>query len=35
MSERTVPDLLTRPSAGRAASMPLMGREGEPTVFEL
>jgi glycine dehydrogenase subunit 2 len=30
-----VPELLTRPSAGRAASMPLMGREAEPTIFEL
>jgi glycine dehydrogenase subunit 2 len=29
------PELLTRPSAGRAASMPLMGRDGEPTLFEL
>src|SRR6266513_2077524 len=30
-----VPELLTRPSAGRASSMPLMGRDGEPTIFEL
>jgi glycine dehydrogenase subunit 2 len=30
-----VPDILGRPSAGRAASMPLMGRDAEPTVFEL
>ena len=32
---RSVPELLTRPSAGRAASSPLMGRDGEPTLFEL
>ena len=30
-----VPEILTGPSAGRAASTPLMGREAEPTVFEL
>src|SRR5688500_7965031 len=30
-----VPALLSTPSAGRAASMPLMGREAEPTIFEL
>jgi glycine cleavage system P protein (glycine dehydrogenase) subunit 2 len=30
-----VPEILTGPSAGRAASSPLMGRDGEPTLFEL
>jgi glycine dehydrogenase subunit 2 len=30
-----VPELLLRPSAGRAASDPIMGRDGEPTLFEL
>jgi glycine dehydrogenase subunit 2 len=30
-----VPELLGRPSAGRAASLPLLGRDGEPTLFEL
>src|SRR5438067_2641861 len=30
-----VPELLARPSAGRAASMPLIGRDAEPTLFEL
>ncbi|HVW33794.1 MAG TPA: aminomethyl-transferring glycine dehydrogenase subunit GcvPB, partial [Acidimicrobiia bacterium] len=29
-----VPELLRRPSAGRAASAPIMGRDGEPTLFE-
>ncbi|MGH9004214.1 MAG: aminomethyl-transferring glycine dehydrogenase subunit GcvPB, partial [Acidimicrobiia bacterium] len=29
------PEILARPSAGRAASMPLIGREAEPTLFEL
>jgi glycine dehydrogenase subunit 2 len=29
-----VPEVLRRPSAGRAASLPLMGRDGEPTLFE-
>src|SRR5438132_10352552 len=32
---KSVPALLTGPSAGRAASLPLMGREAEPTIFEL
>jgi len=32
---KSVPALLTGPSAGRAASLPLMGREAEPTLFEL
>jgi glycine dehydrogenase subunit 2 len=30
-----VPELLSRPSAGRAGSLPLLGRDGEPTLFEL
>lgn len=30
-----VPERLRTPSAGRAASNPLMGREAEPSVFEL
>ena len=29
------PGLLTAPGAGRAASLPLLGREAEPTIFEL
>ena len=33
--ERPVPELLTHAGAGRAASLPLMGREAEPTIFEL
>ncbi len=32
---RGVPEILARPSAGRAASTPLMGREAEPTLLEL
>ena len=32
---KPAPALLTTASAGRAASMPLMGREAEPTIFEL
>jgi len=31
----SVPELLTRPSAGKAGAMPLLGRDGEPTLFEL
>ena len=34
-AERPVPELLAQPGAGRAASMPLLGRDAEPTVFEL
>jgi glycine dehydrogenase subunit 2 len=32
---RSVPDLLATTSAGRAASAPVVGREPEPTIFEL
>ena len=35
MASKEVPGILTTPSAGRAASMPLMGRDAEPTIFEL
>jgi glycine dehydrogenase subunit 2 len=33
--ENPVPEILTWPSAGRAASTPLMGREAEHTIFEV
>jgi hypothetical protein len=29
-----VPELLNRPSAGRAGSLPLLGRDGVPTLFD-
>jgi glycine dehydrogenase subunit 2 len=32
---RPIPDLLSAASAGRAASAPVMGRDAEPTIFEL
>ena len=34
-ASQPAPELLTRPSGGRASSMPLLGRDGEPTLFEL
>ena len=34
-ASQPIPELLTRPSAGRASSLPLLGRDGEPTLFEL
>ncbi len=34
-AQRAVPELLRWPSGGRAASDPVMGREAEPTIFEL
>ena len=30
-----VPEILRRPSGGRASSLPLMGRDAEPGIFEL
>ncbi|HEV3363444.1 MAG TPA: aminomethyl-transferring glycine dehydrogenase subunit GcvPB, partial [Acidimicrobiia bacterium] len=30
-----MPEILNRPSAGQASSLPLMGHDGEPTLFEL
>jgi glycine dehydrogenase subunit 2 len=35
MAASPVPEILRTPSAGRAASDPLMGREAEPAIFEL
>jgi glycine dehydrogenase subunit 2 len=35
MASQPVPELLTRPSAGQASSLPLLGRGAEPTLFEL
>jgi len=35
MTAHNVPDLLLAPSGGRAASAPVIGRDGEPTIFEL
>ncbi len=31
----TVPDILTHPGGGRSSSAPLVGRDSEPTIFEL
>ena len=34
-STSPVPEILAHPGAGRAASMPLLGRDAEPAIFEL